>query len=105
MVERHSENSSRNAFDNATGAAELMREYGFEKVLLVTSALHMPRALAVFQSQGIDVTLAPTDMLAVERDQITPMDFLPDSEALQMTTVALREHPGLLYYRLRGWIH
>jgi len=79
----------------------------------VTSAMHMPRALAIFQKQGFDVTPAPTDFLATWGQEGSTGDVgiagwllkvIPDSERLDFSTRAIREYIGLLIYRLRGWL-
>ena len=96
--------SSRNTHENALEIRNLMRAREMHSALLVTSALHMPRALAVFRAAGIEVTPAPTDYVIVDRDSRSMLDFLPDAEALALTTALAREWLGMAYYRLRGWI-
>lgn len=99
------ETGSRTTHENARNTAQMLRERGMEDVLLVTSALHMPRAAALFRSRGLRVTPAPTDIQVVEGNDTTPMDLLPGAEALLGTTQALHEYLGMVYYRMRGWIH
>ncbi|MCK9503425.1 MAG: YdcF family protein [Porticoccaceae bacterium] len=55
------ENGSKNTRENARFTAALVRNYDINKVLLVTSALHMDRALHHFTEEGIAVTPVPTD--------------------------------------------
>ncbi len=62
------EEASRNTWENATGVQTILDEEGLESVLLVTSAMHMPRALAIFRNLGIAATPAPTDYLVTEAD-------------------------------------
>lgn len=88
---------------NAVGTKRILEERGLERVILVTSAMHMPRSLATFREEGIDVTPAPTDRLVTTGGVSTALDWLPTSEALDRSRRALHEHLGLLYYRLRGW--
>jgi uncharacterized SAM-binding protein YcdF (DUF218 family) len=55
------EGSSRNTEQNARYSAALLRQQGVQRVLLVTSALHMPRALRHFEAQGLQVVPVATD--------------------------------------------
>lgn len=99
-----SEAASRNTRENAVFARELLAERELQRVLLVTSALHMPRALATFQTAGIDAVPAATDFKVTDKDRRTVFDFLPDAEALLHTTYAIKEYLGFMYYRWKGWI-
>jgi uncharacterized SAM-binding protein YcdF (DUF218 family) len=55
------EGRSRNTRDNAVYSAELLETLGARQILLVTSATHMPRALASFRQVGVRATPAATD--------------------------------------------
>jgi len=96
------EDRSRTTRENALYSAELIRARGFQRVLLVTSALHMPRALASFRAVGIEAIPAPTDF-EVMPESPHPLRWLPDAEALAASTRALKEYLGLWGYRWRGW--
>ncbi|CAK6688432.1 YdcF family protein [Synechococcus sp. BA-124 BA4] len=84
---------------------------GWRTVLLVTSALHMPRALASFRRQsGFEVVPVACDYLLPARDQLgTPtvgsvmLSLWPDAGSLLLSSLAIKEHLGLLVYQLRGW--
>lgn len=71
------------------------------RIVLVTSAFHMPRAQMLFERAGFSVIPYPVD-LGVTVRETTPMDFLPDARALWATDIALREWLGRWYYALRG---
>jgi uncharacterized SAM-binding protein YcdF (DUF218 family) len=73
------------------------------KILLVTSAFHMPRAQRLFERQGFEVEAFPVDFKVVAR-VVTPMDFLPDPRALRMTDVLVRELLGRFYYQLKTMV-
>jgi len=103
--------TSLNTYQNAVNVKALLQTYGLERVLLVTSALHMPRSLAIFRHQGIDAAPAPTDFLLskarLETDsqwQAHLVTLFPDVHYLHEVTQALKEYLGLLVYRLRGWL-
>jgi uncharacterized SAM-binding protein YcdF (DUF218 family) len=93
------EPSSRTTRENAAHARRLLEPLGARRVLLVTSALHMPRAAAHFRSEGFEVLPAPTDWLVVEKDPRSlpgrVLWSLPTPEGLAVTTRALREWLGL----------
>lgn len=97
-----SEDRSRSTRENALYSAELLQVHGFQRVLLVTSALHMPRALATFRAAGVDALPAPTDF-EVLPEPFHPLRWLPDAQALADSTRALKESLGLWVYRWRGW--
>lgn len=94
---------SRNTRENALNAVKLLGEAGCQSTLLVTSAFHMPRAMASFEALGIDVFPASVDVSVVETPAYYVWNFVPDAGALNMTSRALREFAGQLVYRFRGW--
>ncbi|MEY4298057.1 MAG: hypothetical protein RLZZ423_1236 [Cyanobacteriota bacterium] len=102
---------SRTTAEEARDIGALGRQRGWRRVLLVTSAFHMPRSLATFrQGSGLVVIPVACDYQLPGRAQFgrptagsAVKDLLPDAEALYLSSVALKEHLGLLLYRLRGW--
>src|SRR5690606_1496605 len=72
------------------------------RVLLVTSAFHMPRAAAQFRAAGITVDPFPVDFRFSSGSRTTALDFFPSVEALRQTHTALRELYGRAYYWLRS---
>jgi len=81
----------------------LLEKHGLGKVLLVTSASHMRRSVAVFRTQGMEVIPAPTDVRVVD---LPPNlgSLVPTLGGLEFSTIAIKEHVGWWVYRLRGWI-
>ena len=71
-------------------------------VLLVTSAFHVPRAVAVFERQGLRVTPYPVDLRVDAARIFTLRDLLPSAGALSNSHTALREWLGRAVYRV-GW--
>jgi uncharacterized SAM-binding protein YcdF (DUF218 family) len=98
------EKRSKSTAENARFSRELLAARGIKRALLVTSASHMPRAVGVFRKAGLDVSPSPADHLAGWAEPDLPFRILPDSRALDESTLALHEYIGLLIYRLRGWI-
>lgn len=106
------EPNSFNTYQNATNVKEILLTRGIKKVLLVTSAMHMPRSLAIFQHLGIDAIAAPTDFLVSEQEvkksnytlEAKILDLLPDTRYLDQTTKTIKEYLGIWIYGLRGWL-
>lgn len=92
------EEASRNTSENARYASRLLKERGFRKVLLVTSALHMRRARARFEATGLQVIPAPTDFRSIVQP-LTLDQVLPDSRALLDSANGLKELLGALVGR------
>lgn len=97
------EDKSRNTRENAVFTAAILRDKGWHSVLLVTSADHMPRAIAAFRKVGIEAIAAPADVQARTPVYEDVLDVLPDADALVETSGVLKEMFGFVYYRLRGW--
>jgi uncharacterized SAM-binding protein YcdF (DUF218 family) len=98
------ETESTDTYENAVYSKLMLDQHGLKSVLLVTSAMHMPRALATFKSAGISATPAPTDFEAAGPAPSGLVAWIPSPEALDVTTRALKEFVGWLVYRNRGWI-
>lgn len=97
------ESTSANTYENAVNTADILEERDLDRVLLVTSALHMRRALATFRSAGVYAVPAPTDYRVVD-DPGSFLDLVPSAGALGGSTAAIREYVGYLVYDWRGWI-
>jgi uncharacterized SAM-binding protein YcdF (DUF218 family) len=107
------EPDSRNTYENALHSREILEPMGINRIILVTSAAHMPRAVALFERQGFEVLPAPTDFRVTQTgwqqmisgslpSQI--LNLLPSAENMAQTTSALKEYIGLIIYKLRGWL-
>jgi len=104
--------TSLNTYENAVNVKQILETRKLKRVLLVTSAMHMPRSLLIFQKQGIDAIPAPTDFLVVDDPpppggtpvQAIVLNLLPDAAKMQQFNVALKEYIGLVVYRLKGWL-
>jgi uncharacterized SAM-binding protein YcdF (DUF218 family) len=87
--------------NTADEAREVAKLLGAKKrIILVTSAFHMPRAASLFQKQGFDVVRFAVDYRVEER-QTTPMTFMPDADALDKSSDAIRELLGRAYYAIK----
>ena len=91
---------SRNTIENAVFSHLLANPKADERWILVTSAAHMPRAIAVFRAAGFPVEPYPVDYQTDGRNDVIGLHSLP--EGLEMTDQAIHEWAGLVIYRLAG---
>ena len=70
------------------------------KVILVTSAFHMPRAQLVFEAAGINVIPFPVDFI-IGAEKLTFMSFIPSAGSFASTSFFVREMIGRTYYSLK----
>ncbi|EFA69943.1 YdcF family protein [Cylindrospermopsis raciborskii] len=106
------EPNSLNTYENAVNVKKILESRGIKKVLLVTSAMHTPRSLKIFQRQGVEVIPAPTDFIVSRSDleeliatpKSTILNLFPSADNLNDFTNALKEYIGYLVYALRGWL-
>ncbi|MDE0094869.1 MAG: YdcF family protein [Gammaproteobacteria bacterium] len=98
--------TSRTTREDVLAARDYLTARGLidRPVMLITSALHMPRAVAAFRGAGIRVVPAATDVRAAAGHSPAVFDWVPSAAALELTTAALHEIAGLFYYRWRGWV-
>jgi uncharacterized SAM-binding protein YcdF (DUF218 family) len=97
------EGSSRNTRENALYTKNIIDAIKCESPLLVTSAIHMPRAVAAFKGVGVSVRPVSTDVRVAGSALPSVMDFLPNARALAMTSDAIREWVGQMVYEFQGW--
>jgi uncharacterized SAM-binding protein YcdF (DUF218 family) len=106
------EPDSLNTYENAVNVSKILKQRKINRVLLVTSAIHMPRSLSIFKRQKIEAIPAPTDFL-ISKQELSELDstnegkiiyLLPDTEKLHQTTQALKEYIGILVYPFKEWL-
>jgi uncharacterized SAM-binding protein YcdF (DUF218 family) len=90
---------SKDTKDEALGVKSLI---GPEPFALVTSASHLPRAMALFQKQGMNPYPAPAGHM-IENSHAILFD-MPEAWDLIKTEMAVHEYLGLLWAKLRGQI-
>ncbi len=81
------EHVSENTWENCLFSAHLVAPA--KRILLVTSALHMPRAVALCEEAGFEVIAAATDFQPAEGT--TGLDWAPNAPSLALTSAALKE--------------
>jgi len=95
------EEQSRNTIENAVFSRLIAQPKPGERWLLVTSAFHMPRAIAVFRAAGFPVEAYPVDWRTRgPADEMKPFNSF--IAGLMLTDTAMHEWIGLLAYRLTG---
>jgi len=73
-----------------------------DRCILVTSAIHMPRAMLVFEQKGLRPIPAPTDFGDWMRNENSPNQFFPRANELRKVETAFHEFLGLLWARVTG---
>ncbi len=91
------EANSRNTWENAK---EIKNNFAPDKILLVTSAYHMPRSVFCFKENGIETIPCPTDYMGT-RTNYNFESFFPRAGNLGGSYIALKEYLGYLYYKIR----
>ncbi|MBI1362648.1 MAG: hypothetical protein GC134_01575 [Proteobacteria bacterium] len=96
------EESSLNTYESALESARIIREKNVRTVLLVTSEVHMLRALAAFRGRGIDPV--PFPVFVLERGPLSVQDFLPSWRGVELTGKAVYEILGIAGYYASGYV-
>jgi uncharacterized SAM-binding protein YcdF (DUF218 family) len=97
------EGGSINTRENALFSHRLLVPRGIGRIILVTSALHMPRAAAAFRKVGFDVVAAPADFRTGWRESSAIFNWITEAGALAESGRVMHEWLGVWVYRLRGW--
>ncbi len=97
------ESKSKNTHENALYVLEILKEKGWKKIILITSAFHMKRAYLCFQKLGIEVQIYPTDYRTLKK-QVNWDTMVPSVGALETSTIAIKEWIGLVMYAWLGYL-
>ena len=97
---RWKEQISHNTAENALYTQEILIQEGITRIILVTHALHMYRAVEQFQQQDLQVLPAPTVFLSKTRP-LNLLSFLPSASALERSSLVIHEIMGRAWYKLR----
>ena len=105
---------SANTYEDAVYTAEILAEMEVDEIILVTSAMHMPRSVKLFEKQGLTVIPSPTDYKITQTGwdllfsptdvQTVLMAMIPSVDDMGTTTLAIKEYIGMVVYTLRGWM-
>ena len=98
------ETHSRNTHQNAVQVNKMLKARGIDRILLVTSAFHMPRAIKTFQHVGLDTIPSPSGYSVAAYSKPAFLDWWPRLGNLSKAQAVVKENLGILVYRIRGWI-
>ncbi|MBK7410772.1 MAG: YdcF family protein [Saprospirales bacterium] len=99
------EYQSKNTYENIVFSKELLKTVhrSDDRILLLTSAFHMPRAMATARRLGLNCTAFPTDRLRRPLSW-NPVDwFFPSSYALHIWELLIKEWVGVVMYKITGY--
>ncbi len=94
------EKESHNTAENARFSFKILSPISIDRIVLVTQAYHMPRALRQFNRAGFQVLPAPMGFMSGQ-EEWDVFGFIPTAEALQRNFLLLHERLGGLWYWLR----
>ncbi|MBU1055189.1 MAG: YdcF family protein [Proteobacteria bacterium] len=90
------------SLDTESQALFIKKIIGDDKFILVTSAFHMQRSMAIFQKAGMNPIPAPVGHLVKKAERINPFMYFPDSTEIKKLDLAVHEYLGLLWLKIRG---
>jgi uncharacterized SAM-binding protein YcdF (DUF218 family) len=96
------ENRSVNTYQNVENAVSIMKKENINKIILVTHAIHMQRAIYSFNKNNIKVYPAPTYFFSAKTDKPLLLQFIPNIKALYVSRFVAYELIGLVWH---WWKH
>ena len=93
------EEKSKTTFENAKYTKFILNKNSISEFVLVTHAYHMPRAMWSFRHEGMNPTPAPTVFYKRNRMITDNNEFIPQSDALAKTRLALGEYIAKFAYK------
>lgn len=96
------ETESQSTLENAVLTQKTLQKLNLNRILLVTSALHMPRAMAAFNNTSVAVTAAPLPAQITLDGATSQTRWSPDLHTLLASRSIIKEYAGLLIYWLDG---
>ena len=84
-------------------AEEYVKNFGKANgLIIVTSDIHMPRAMILFQKAGLNPVAAPTNQIIRYGSKKDPWRWMPSSENIGMMDAVIHEYAGMLWSRVGG---
>ena len=100
IAPRWIEDTALTTWDNARFSAARLKQTGVKRIVVVTHAWHLRRAVPLFEAQGLSVIPAGIQFSSTRLDSL--LDLLPTPAGLRDSTFALHEWLGILWYKLRS---
>lgn len=97
------EEKSKTTFENAMFTNKTLSEDSIDKILLVTHAYHMPRAMWCFEDVGLNPIPAPTVFYKRSTSTSELKEYIPNAGALKLTRIAMHEYIGKFWYKYIGY--
>jgi uncharacterized SAM-binding protein YcdF (DUF218 family) len=97
------EEQARNTHENAVYSKKMLAPYLAEKMVLVTSAMHMPRAKACYEKEGFLIEEFPADIKKKDTPTGVLDQIIPQERNLTKFADLIREMTGYFIYRLMGY--
>jgi len=94
------ESHANNTWQNAIYMKNLLSRKHIQRIILVTSAWHIPRSVWCFESQGLEVIAAPSDYITSQK-AYDVRSYMPNSEVFSDSSIVLHEYLGLLWYYIK----
>ena len=95
------ESVSKDTEEQAQNIQKIAKRQEIDKFVLVTSASHMPRAVALFNSFGMHPVPAPIDFQVKNQSGLNPRIFFPSSYSLIKMENVFHEYLGIAWARLK----
>lgn len=93
------EKMSKDTEDQAIFAKNIVRN---DRFILVTSASHMPRSVALFNKFGLNPVPAPTNHNVIESQSVGPGDFFPSTGGISKAQIAVYEYLCTAWSKIRN---
>ena len=97
------EENARNTHENATYTKKMLAPYLAEEMVLVTSAMHMPRAKACYIKEGFRVVVYPADIKKKDTPSGILDQVIPQERNLSKFAELIREMAGFVIYKVVGF--
>jgi uncharacterized SAM-binding protein YcdF (DUF218 family) len=97
------EHNSRTTHENAVESRKVLEQRSVSRIVLVTDAIHLPRAVRCFRKQGFEVVPSGCHYRATEF-KTSLYQFLPGTAGISSTEEAAHEWIGLVWYWFAGRI-
>jgi uncharacterized SAM-binding protein YcdF (DUF218 family) len=98
------ESESTNTHDEAVAVKRMLSERGIGRFVIVTSPVHMGRALATFASEGLHPVPSASPLYQDRRDASRLLSVMPNDASLQVGNAVVYEWFARAYYWWRGWL-